>query len=228
MKREIPGYGHRLSITRLAKVPRKGEYTVELTDGYRFRVTSEQVSRFGLDEGRDLDPDEVPLLERAYEAAVARRAAMRLLKVRPRSAGELRRELVRRRHRAEAIAEVIKDFTETGLLDDRLFTRLWIRERIEKKGFGRRRIASELITKGVDREVVESELDEGFGAEGELAVAERAARGRMRRLESVPLETRKRRIYTYLMRSGFSSDIAAEATRSVMRLFSGEESNDIG
>ena len=228
MKREIPGYGHRLSITRLAKVPRKGEYTVELTDGYRFRVTSEQVSRFGLDEGRDLDPDEVPLLEKAYEAAVARRAALRLLKVRPRSAGELRRELVRRRHRAEAIAEVIKDFTETGLLDDRLFARLWIRERIEKKGFGRRRIASELITKGVDREVVESELDEGFGAEGELAVAERAARGRMRRLESVPLETRKRRIYTYLMRSGFSSDIAAEATRSVMRLFSGEDINDIG
>jgi regulatory protein len=153
---------------------------------------------------------------------------MRLLKVRPRSAGELRRELVRRRYRAEAIAEVVKDFTETGLLDDRLFARLWIRERIEKKGFGRRRIASELITKGVDREVVESELDEGFGTEGELAVAERAARGRMRRLESVPLETRKRRIYTYLMRSGFSSDIAAEATRSVMRLFSGEESNDIG
>ena len=228
MKREIAGFGYRLSITRIAKVPRKGEYTVDLSDGYRFRVTAEQVSRFGLDEGRELDPDEIPELERSYETAIARRAAMRLLKVRPRSAGELRRELVRRKHRAGAIGAVISDLEQTGILDDRLFARLWIRERIERKGFGKRRIASELITKGVDREIVQSELDAGFEGEGELAVAERAARGRMRRLESVPLETRKQRIYTYLMRSGFSSDIAAEATRSVMRLFSGEESNDIG
>ena len=212
----------------MAKVPRKGEYTVDLSDGYSFRVTAEQVSRFGLDEGRELDPDEIPELERSYETAMARRAAMRLLKVRPRSAGELRRELVRRKHRAGAIGAVISDLEQTGILDDRLFARLWIRERIERKGFGKRRIASELITKGVDREIVQSELDAGFEGEGELAVAERAARGRMRRLESVPLETRKQRIYTYLMRSGFSSDIAAEATRSVMRLFSGEESNDIG
>ncbi len=228
MKREIPGYRHRLSITGLAKVPRRGEYVVELSDGYRFRVTAEQVSRYGLDEGRDLDPDEIPGLERSYERAVARAAAMRLLKVRPRSAGEMRRELVRRKHRAEAIGEVIAALEETGLLDDRLFARLWIRERIDRKGFGKRRIASELFSKGVDREIIESELESGFDLEGELAVAERAARGRLRRLQSVPLETRKRRIYTYLMRSGFSSDIAAEAVRSVMRLFSGEESNDIG
>lgn len=191
-------------------------------------MTAEQASRFGLDEGRELYADEVPGLERGYEIAVARQAAIRLLKVRPRSAGEIRRELVRRKHRAEAIGAVVADFEETGLLDDRLFARLWIRERIERKGFGRRRIASELVQKGVDREIVESELDSGFDEEGEVAVAERAARARLRRLQSVPLETRKRRVYTYLMRSGFTSDIAAAAVKSVMQVFSGEESNDIG
>ena len=212
MKRETRACGRRLAITGLAKVPRKGEYIVDLSDGYRFRVTAEQASRFGLDEGRELYADEV----------------LRLLKVRPRSAGEIRRELVRRKHRAEAIGAVVADFEETGLLDDRLFARLWIRERIERKGFGRRRIASELAQKGVDREIVESELDSGFDEEGEAAVAQRAARARLRRLQSVPLETRKRRVYTYLMRSGFSSDIAAAAVKSVMQVFSGEESNDIG
>jgi regulatory protein len=228
MKREIAARGRRLSIVKLSKVPRKGEYTIELSDGYRFRVTAEQLSRFGLDAGREIDPDEVPVLERGYEAAVARKAAVRLLKVRPRASGELRRELVRRRHRAEAIGAVLADLEETGALDDRLFARLWIKERVEKKGYGKRRIASELLTKGVSREIVEDELRVGFDRESELAVAGRAARARLRRLGSVPLETRKRRIYTYLLRSGFTSDIAGEATKSVLEPYIGEECNDNG
>jgi regulatory protein len=226
MKRDSGDRGRRLSIVKLAKVPRKGEYSVELSDGYRFRVTAEQVSHFGLDSGRHLGSDEIPDLERGYEAAVARKAAFRLLKVRPRASGELRRELVRRRHRAEAIGAVLADLEETGVLDDRLFARLWIKERIEKKGFGKRRIASELLSKGVSRDIVEDELETGFDREGELAVAERAARARLRRLGAVPLETRKRRVYTYLLRSGFASDIAAEATKSAMELFGGEEIDD--
>jgi|GEM_PF-108763 len=228
MKRDSSARGRRLSIVKLSKVPRKGEYTVALSDGYRFRVTAEQLSRAGLEEGRDLDPDEIPVLERAYETAAARRAALRLLKVRPRASGELRRELVRRKHRAEAIGAVIADLEETGAVDDRLFARLWIKERVEKKGYGKRRIASELFSKGVDRDIVENELRTGFDRDSELAVAVRSARGRLRRLGSVPLETRKRRIYTYLLRSGFTSDIAGEATKSVLEPYIGDESDDNG
>lgn len=228
MRRDIAGRARRLSIVNLSKVPRKGEYIIELSDGYRFRVTAEQLPRTGLEEGREVDPDEIPMLERSYESAVARRTALRLLKVRPRASGELRRELVKRRHRAEAISAVIADLEETGALDDRLFARLWIKERVEKKGYGKRRIASELFSKGVGRNIVEEELSKGFDRDSELAVAERSARRRLRRLRSVPLETRKRRVYTYLLRSGFTSDIAGEATKSVLESYIGEDSNDNG
>ena len=227
MKREMTGVGGRLSIVKLSKVPRRGEHIVELSDGYRFRVTAEQVSRYGLDEGKRLDVDEIPLLERSYETAVAMKAALRLLRVRPRTGGELRRELVRRKHRAEAVTTVLADLDSKGILDDRLFARLWIKERIEKKGFGKRRIASELLSKGVDRSIVDEEIEAGFDEEDELRIAERAASKRLRKLGPVSLETRKRRIYTYLLRNGFSSDIAGEATRSAMELLSGEDCNDI-
>jgi regulatory protein len=219
--------GGRLSIVRLTKVPRVGEYVVELSDGYRFRVTAEQVARYGLDEGRRLGAEEIPALERAREAAAARKAAVRLLKVRPRTRAELRRELVRRKHSAGAIGSVLADLEEAGVLDDRLFARLWVKERIEKKGFGKRRIASELAAKGVSREIIAEEVESGFGREDERAVAERAARGRLRRLASVPLETRKRRLYTYLLRSGFSSDLAGEAVKSVLEQDGGEDIDDI-
>jgi regulatory protein len=226
MKREMASGGRWLSVTKLAKVPRKGEYKVELSDGYRFRVTAEQVFRFGLDTGKHLDAEEIPELERAYEAATARKVALRLLKTRPRTGGELKRELIRRKYRAEAIGSVLADLESAGFVDDRLFARLWVKERIEKKGFGRRRIAAELLSKGVGREIVEEEIEAGFDREDEAEVAERAARVRLRRLQSVPLETMKRRIYTYLLRNGFSSDIASEATRSVMEIFGGDDADD--
>ncbi len=228
MKRDGAGRDLALSIVRLSKVPRKGEYVVELSDGYGFRVTAEQVLRFGLEAGRTLGAEEIPGLEKAYAVAAARKAALRLLRVRPRATGELRRDLARRNHGAEAIDETLAGLEAAGLLDDRLFARLWVRERTEKKGFGKRRIASELYSKGISREIVEEELEKAFDRAGEVAVAERTARRRAARLGDLPLETRKRRIYTYLLRSGFTSDIAAEAAKSVTQPYSGEEDNDHG
>jgi regulatory protein len=227
MKRETGGGRARLSIAALSKVPRRDEYIVELSDGYRFRVSAAQLPRYGIDVGRRIDADEVPEIERAFETGSARSAALRLLKVRPRATGELRRELVRRKFGAGAIGEAIHDLEAAGVLDDRLFARLWIKERIERKGFGKRRIASELMSKGVLREIVEEELEHGFSRMTELAVALRAARGRLRRLEQYPPATRKRRLYSYLLRSGFNSETAGEAVESVLDSMSGEHPDDI-
>jgi regulatory protein len=135
--------------------------------------------------------------------------------VRPRTRGELARGLRSRAFGDEAIAGVLSDLEAAGIVDDRLFARLWVTERVGK-GVGRRRILSELRAKQVDEEAALAELEAQYGVDEEVENARRAAAKRLGRRTSLGRERLEGRIYNYLVRQGFSSDIAREATRHAL------------
>lgn len=203
------------TISALEKIPRKHEYLVRLSDGDEIRVMDEDLSRFSLAPGLVLSPELRDELARACEYSKARQAALRLVKVRPRTQGELARGLRSRAFGEQAIAGVLRDLAAAGIVDDRLFVRLWVAERVGK-GVGRRRILSELRAKQVDEATALDELETRYGADEEVENARRAAAKRLGRVASLGRERVERRIYGYLVRQGFSSDIAREATRHAL------------
>src|SRR5450631_3476204 len=89
----------------------------------------------------------------------ARAAALRFLKIRPRSVMELKEKLVLKSFSEEDIKAVIYDLIVSGLLDDRAFTKSWINYRLARP-FGFRRIMQELKTKGIDQEIIDSAFAE--------------------------------------------------------------------
>src|ERR1700679_2855486 len=81
-------------------------------------------------------------------------AALRFLKIRPRSIAELREKLELKSFSKEEIEAVLHELIASGLLDDRAFTRSWINYRLARP-FGFRRIIQELHFKGFDQELIE-------------------------------------------------------------------------
>jgi regulatory protein len=203
------------TISALEKIPRKHEYLVRLSDGDEIRVMDEDLSRFSLAPGLGLSAELRGEIARAYEHSMARQAAMRLVKVRPRTQGELQRGLRSRAFSDRAKASVLRDLVDRGIVDDRLFARLWVAERAGK-GVGRRRILSELRAKYVDEATALDELEANYGLDDEVENARRVAAKRIGRMASLGRERLERRIYGYLVRQGFSSDIAREATRHAL------------
>jgi regulatory protein len=203
------------TISVLEKIPRKHEYLVRLSDGGELRVTDDDLARFALAPGLGLNAELRDRLARAYEHSKARQAALRLVKVRPRTEGELARALRSRGFADDAVAGVIGDLVARGIVDDRLFARLWVAERVGR-GVGRRRILSELRSKSVDEAAALGELESQYGADEESENARRAALKRLGRLGSLEREKLERRLYDYLVRQGFSSGIAREATRHAL------------
>ncbi|HVP58218.1 MAG TPA: regulatory protein RecX [bacterium] len=203
------------TISALEKVPRKKEYLIRLSDGDQITVMDEHLSKFSLAAGVEIGPELRGELERAYERAKARLAALRLLRVRPRTEGELRRALILRAFSGQAVAGVLRDLAAQGMVDDRLFARLWVVERAGK-GIGRRRILSELKTKHVDEATALEEIEANYGSDDEIENARRVAANRARRMASLGRQKLEQRVYGYLVRQGFSSDIAREATRHAL------------
>ena len=112
--------------------------------------------------------------------------AIHLLSFRPRSAAELKQR---------GLAAAIPQLIELDLLDDQKFARWWVDQRLAFRPRGNIALKSELIQKGIDREIIESVL---LSKEEEISLAKKL-------LAKKNLD--KPRAQRLLLSRGFSPDI---------------------
>lgn len=136
---------------------------------------------------------------------------LRLLTARARTRAELAGQLAKRGYRDDVAGAVLDRLAAVGLIDDEDFAAQWVRSRQAHAGRGRRALAAELRTKGVDDEVIAAALD-GIDAGTERRTAEQLVERRLRRetLGGGPGEEAKvmRRLVGMLARRGYSQGTA--------------------
>jgi regulatory protein len=210
-------------VSIVERVPRKSEYLVKLSDGSEIRVLEDQLDRFGIEVGVPVDRTQAEEINFAYAYGIARRAAFRLLKVRPRTEWELKRQLQSRKIPGEAARRLIEDLKAEGHLDDRAFARLWIAEKISGGTHGRRLLEHQLRARGIAREVLEEVLAADYSFEAEAEVAGDLAAKKLSRFGRMPEAAARRRAYSYLLRRGFASEVAADAVERAASRSNGED-----
>ena len=110
----------------------------------------------------------------------ARSLCLRLLTARARTRAELEGQLVKRGYPDDVSERVLNRLAHVGLVDDRDFAEQWVRSRRVNAGKGKRALAAELQTKGVDDDVISAALA-GIDAGAERERAEQLVRERLRR-----------------------------------------------
>ena len=138
-------------------------------------------------------------------ASTARGAALRFLKIRPRSTEELKEKLVLKNFSFDEIEKVVQDLLASGLLDDRAFTKSWINYRLARP-FGFRRIVLELKAKGVDQEIIDGALEDLGPEYNPQAIILDLAQRRWQRLPDLDPLKKKKRVMDFLLRRGFELD----------------------
>src|SRR4030081_4031567 len=84
----------------------------------------------------------------------ARALCLRLLTVRARTRAELAGQLAKRGYPDDVSTRVLDRLTDVGLINDADFAEQWVRSRRIRAGKGKRALAAELRTKGVDGGVI--------------------------------------------------------------------------
>jgi len=146
----------------------------------------------------------------------------RLLRERPRSVFEVRQRLCQRGHGEDEIEKTIRAALDTGLLDDRAFTKLWVTDRLWHHPLSRAALAKELYDKGIDRSIVEAALEKHYPKLREIDLARELAEARYERLRGIGPERRRTRTVNHLMRRGFAHGLAYEIVRQVERAIEDE------
>lgn len=134
---------------------------------------------------------------------------LRLLTARARTRAELADKLTKRGYPDEVSNRVLDRMTAVGLVDDADFAEQWVRTRRVHAGKGKRALAAELRTKGVDDEVIAAALaDIDGGAERDRA--EQLVRTKLRREKLDGDDDLKvsRRLVAMLARRGYHQSLA--------------------
>ena len=143
----------------------------------------------------------------------ARALCLRLLTARARTRAELEGQLAKRGYPDDVSTPVLDRLTEVGLIDDTDFAEQWVRSRRVNAGKGKRALAAELRTKGVDNEVITAALaDIDAGAERERA--EQLVTDKLRRERNTDDEAKlTRRLVGMLARRGYHPTMAFDVVK---------------
>jgi regulatory protein len=144
----------------------------------------------------------------------ARNLCLRLLTARARTRAELEGQLAKRGYPAEVSERVLGRLNQVGLVDDADFAEQWVRSRRVNARKGKRALAGELKTKGVDDDVITAALA-GIDAGAERRRAEQLVRDKLRREKLGDDDDAKvaRRLVGMLARRGYSQTMAFDVVK---------------
>jgi regulatory protein len=148
----------------------------------------------------------------------ARALCLRLLTARARTRAELEGQLTKRGYPDDVSTRVLDRLGDVGLVDDAGFAEQWVNSRRANAAKGKRALAAELRTKGVDDDVIAAALN-GIDAPSEYQRAAKLVQSRLRR-EDLDGDQAKvaRRLAGMLARRGYSETMCFDVVKTELAL----------
>lgn len=176
---------------------KRGRFLVKLEDGDVLRVTEDELLRFGLRSGMELDGETMEALRASARSSSARAAAANIIGSRALSKKELTERLVKKGNDAsdaQAAADWLEDI---GAVNDAEYAAALVRH-YGGRGYGPARVREELRRRGVDRALWEDAMAEMPEAAEILdQLIQKKCRGELSDLRE------KKRVSDALLRRGF-------------------------
>ncbi|MBI4429593.1 MAG: RecX family transcriptional regulator [Ignavibacteriales bacterium] len=196
------------------------KYAIFLDGKYTFDVGDMTLMKFGLTTGKTLQPEMVEKIKDADLFHQGQKVALNYISYRPRSSGEVMVRLNQKGFPLGVAQRVVQHFQSVSLINDLEFARMFVRDRLRAKLLGRALLKQQLLAKGMSRQIIDNVLSEYVSDESQQKAATDLANKRLKlakrsfaRLE--PLK-RKRRLFEFLLRRGFSSDVANKTVRRIL------------
>ncbi|MEX0601745.1 MAG: RecX family transcriptional regulator [Bacteroidota bacterium] len=204
----------------LRKKKRPPVYAVSVDGTLAFELSEEVFVRFGLHTGGEITEKTVEQIVTTEALTRATRTAVNYLSYRPRSSKETAQHLIRKGHSSELARRVVQQLTRQGMINDLEFARMFVRDKVKRKPVGKALLRQSLLEKGISPPVAEQVLKEYISDEEQQVAAEKLAARRLNlahaTFQKLDPVRRKKRLLEYLLRRGFSSEVAHKTVRAVL------------
>ncbi|MEK7670103.1 MAG: RecX family transcriptional regulator [Bacteroidota bacterium] len=204
-------------LRQRAKIPK---YSVYLDGKYEFDVSDSTRFKFGINVGREMNSE---ILDKAKEAELfyqGQRVAINFVSYRPRSSREVMVRLNQKGFPLGVAQRVVQHFESVSLVNDGEFARMFVRDKLKAKHVGRALLKQLLYAKGISRQLIDEVLGEYVTEENQQRSASELAAKKLklaaRSFSKLDRMKQRKRLIDFLLRKGFSSDIAFKTVKAVL------------
>lgn len=196
-------------------------YNIFIDGEYAFALPMQDILYFKLKEGQEAAEETIDFIRKNLIYIKAQDTALHFIGYKMRTVQEIRRKLAEKEFAEETIEEVIAFLEKYGYADDREYCRKYIREKLRMKPKSGYALKIELRQRGISSRIIdevmaEAEMDEGGDA---FRWLEKKSRGQW----PPENEKKKKQLYDFLLRKGYSYDIIGEAFRQMDEAYGGED-----
>ncbi|MBP7073088.1 MAG: RecX family transcriptional regulator [Clostridia bacterium] len=189
-------------------------YNIYIDGEYRCSVEDDILQELNLSKDMELNELEFNHTLEIIQYKGALRAALYMLARAPKTEMEIEKSLSDKQHDPKAIKKVLEYLKEIGYINDESYTESYIRSIKDTAGTSRRSIYQKLAAKGVDKEIIQQEIDK---AEiDDYASALSAAKKKIASLKGSRRE-KKLKLLNYLYRKGFGIDACKRAAEELLQ-----------
>ena len=203
-----------MQITKVEKqLKNEKRYSIFIDDEFAFGLSEVDVLYYKLKENEEISEKKYENILQNVVFSQARDKAIRYLSYKARTKAEVIKRLKKEEFSDEVITEVIELMVKYNYIDDMKYAKTCMEYMANKKKYGISRIKFELQQKGVEKDVINELLNGADFDETESAILllEKKTRGNK---EFDGKE--KQRVYNFLLRRGFSTNIIKKAFETYM------------
>jgi len=210
-----------LIITKIKRIRgKRAQYSVYLDGSPAMELSDWTIGKFGLCTGDDLDERTIDTLKTTESETRAKNIAINYLSYRPRSSKEVITHLTKKGFKSECAESITRHLQSIKMIDDNQFARAFVRDRLKKKPTGQALLRRQLLVKGISSSMADRILAGLISPQSQQASALQAAKRKIQLTQhlktKIDAEKRKKRILDFLLRRGFSYEIALKTVRTTL------------
>jgi regulatory protein len=197
-----------MRITAIKQQVKNPERASIFVDGkYSFSLSLSELVAEKLKKGIELSTPDEKRFKKLSEDGKLRARALEWIMSRPRSEREFKNYMFRKKADAELTNRLLDEFVERNYINEQRFA-AWLSDVRRRRGKSDRAIRSELLSKGIDREIIDTVIGEGNELERlqELVIK----KAKLPRYKADP-----QKFMQYLARQGFNYDDIKEVLRKL-------------
>jgi regulatory protein len=210
-----------LIITKIKRIRgKRSQYSVLLDSSHSLELSDWTIGKFGLRTGDDLDEQTIDKLKSSEAETRAKNIAINFISYRPRSSKEVILHLTKKGFEQECAEGVTLHLQSVKMIDDNQFAYAFVRDKLKRKPTGLGLLRQQLLSKGISSAMADKVLTELVSPQNQQASALLAAKRKIqltqRAAKKNDAEKRKKRILDFLLRRGFSYEIALKTIRTTL------------
>lgn len=212
---------------KILKAKRTGRNRVEvlLDNEQKITLAYEVFVKNCLKLNQDISEDFLSFLVEEDQSYQLKQIALNYLARRQHSKNEIRTKLRQKKFSLELIERTLNELEQNNYVDDLSFARIFTDEKIKAKNWGKNKIKSELIKRGVSSKIIADVIEEKFSSESEIESGLELARKKFKKLINRKVDQKKIQssIYSFLVSRGYDYELCRQI---FAKLFEGDELSD--